>query len=189
MKLSLAFALVTLLTTLAFADPTGAPKYKHPVIENHGGIVILPDAALQPKKNSKVILDITSDKREGSVILGFDRAALILNQYSEAGAGIDNGLKMAVILHGPATKAALSHEGYAGHTDSYHSDLGKTKNPDLELIQKLKKAGVDVYVCGQALAHHGYATSEVAPEVRIAVSAATVNINLQMDGYAYIPFK
>ena len=123
------------------------------------------------------------------MLLGFDRAALILNQYTEAGAGTDNGFKMAIILHGPATKAALSHEGYAKHTDSYKTDLGKTKNPHLELIQKLKKAGVDIYVCGRALAHHGYATSEVAPEVKMAVSAATVNINLQMDGYAYIPFK
>ena len=62
-------------------------------------------------------------------------------------------------------------------------------NPNLELITRLKKAGVEIYVCGQALAHHGYATNEVAPEVKVAVSAATVNINLQMDGYAYLPFK
>lgn len=189
MKFAAIFTLAMLVTTTAFADPTGDPQYKHPIIKNHGGIVVLPDAAQQPKKNSKVILDITSDKMEGGVILGFDRAALILNQYTEAGAGIDNGFKMAIILHGPATKAALSHEGYAKHTGSYHTDLGKTKNPNLDLIMQLKKAGVDIYVCGQALAHHGYATSEVAPEVKVAVSAATVNINLQMDGYAYIPFK
>ena len=96
---------------------------------------------------------------------------------------------MAIILHGPATKAALSHEGFAKHTKSYETDLGKTKNPNLDLIRRLKEAGVNVYVCGQALAHHGFATTEVAPEVQVAVSAATVNINLQMDGYAYIPFK
>ena len=112
------------------ADPTGEPEYKQPVIKDHGGIVVLPDAAHQPKKNSKVILDIT-----------------------------------------------------------YMTDLGKTKNPNLELIGQLKKAGVEIFVCGQALAHHSYATSEVAPGVKVAVSAATVNINLQMDGYAYIPFK
>ena len=176
-------------TTTAIADPTGDPQYKHPVIKNHGGIVVLPDVAHQPKQNSKVILDITSDDKSGSVIKGFDRAALILNQYTEAGAGMDKGFKMAIILHGPATKAALSHEGYAKHTNSYLTDKGKTKNPNLELMAKLKEAGVEIFVCGQALAHHGFATSEVAPEVKVAVSAATVNINLQMDGYAYIPFK
>jgi intracellular sulfur oxidation DsrE/DsrF family protein len=181
--------LCLIFASTLLADPTGDPQYKHPLIKQHGGIVALPEAAHQPAKNSKVILDITTDKREGDVLLGFDRAALILNQYTEAGAGVKNGLKMAIVLHGPATKAALSHEGYARHTDSYHTDLGKSQNPNLKLIGELKKAGVEVFVCGQALAHHGYAASDVAPEVTIAVSAATVNINLQMDGYAYIPFK
>jgi len=171
------------------ADPTGEPNYEHPVIKDHGGIVVLPDAAHQPKKNSKVLLDITADDKSGSVIKGFDRAALILNQYTEANAGTENGFKMAIILHGPATKAALSHEAFAKHTNSYLQDKGKSQNPNLELMAKLKKAGVEIFVCGQALAHHGYATDEVAPEVKVAVSAATVNINLQMEGCAYIPFK
>lgn len=182
-------AAVFLFAGTPLADPTGSPEYKHPVIKDHGGIVVLPDADHQPKKSSKVLLDITADKKEGGVNLGFDRAALILNQYAGAGAGIEHGFKMAIILHGPATKAALSDEGFAKHTGSYETNLGKSKNPNLKLIRDLKKAGVDIYVCGQALAHHGFATTEVAPEVRVAVSAATVNINLQMDGYAYIPFK
>ncbi|TWU23969.1 DsrE/DsrF-like family protein [Novipirellula galeiformis] len=183
-------AAVMLLGTTAYAaDPTGDAKYEHPVIKDHGGIVVLSDAAHQPLKNSKVLLDITSDSKSGSVIKGFDRAALILNQYAQATAGTDNGFKMAIILHGPATKAALSHEAYAKHTNSYLRDKGKAKNPNLELMSQLKKAGVEIYVCGQALAHHSYASGDVVPEVKVAVSAATVNINLQMDGYAYIPFK
>jgi len=189
MKSLITFALCATVSITTYADPTGDPQYTHPVIKGHGGIVALPDVAHQPRKNSKVLLDITSDKMEGGVLKGFDRAGLILNQYTEAGAGTDNGFKMAIILHGPATKAALSHEGYARHTGSYLKDLGKTKNPNLELLQKLNEAGVEIFVCGQALAHHGFATSDVAPPVKVAVSAATVNINLQMDNYAYIPFK
>lgn len=188
MKSLIVLTLVALLTTTAFADPTGDPHYQHPVIKNHGGIVVLPDAAYQPKKNAKVILDITSDGKSGSVIKGFDRAALILNQYTKAEAGMDHGLEMAIILHGPATKAALSHDGYAKHTNSYLTDKGKTKNPNLDLIAKLKEAGVEIFVCGQALAHQGYATSDVASDVKVAVSAATMSINLQMEGYAYLPF-
>lgn len=189
MKFTVTSAVAVLLTTALSANPTGQPEFRHPVIKDHGGIVVLPEAAHQPRKNSKVILDITSDSKSGSVIKGFDRAALILNQYSEAGAGMDDGFRMAIILHGPATKSALSHEGYARHTNPYLTDKGKTKNPNLELLARLKNAGVEIFVCGQALAHHGMATGDVAPEVQVAVSAATVNINLQMDGYAYIPFK
>ncbi|GJL51583.1 DsrE family protein [Candidatus Nitrospira salsa] len=189
MKYALTLTFTVLLATAVSANPTGAPEYTHPIIKSHGGIVVLSDAALPPKKTSKVIIDITSDAQSGSVIKGFDRAALILNQYTQAGAGIDHGFKMAVILHGAATKAALSHEAYAKHASSYMKDLGKTKNPNLELIRELKKTGVDIYVCGQAAAHHGFATTEIAPDVKVAVSAATANINLQMDGYAYIPFN
>jgi len=176
-------------TTVNAAEPAEGPDYRHAVIKSHGGTVVLPDAAHQPKRNSKVLLDITSDSKSGSVIKGLDRAALILNQYAQADAGPENGFQVAIILHGPATKAALSHEAYARHTNSYLRDKGKAKNPNLELIAQLKQAGVEIFVCGQALAHHGYAKNEVAPEVKVAVSAATVNINLQMDSYAYIPFK
>lgn len=190
MKLFTLAAPLLLFSSMAMgADPTGQADFQHPVIEEHGGIVVLPQAAHQPKKDSKVLIDITSDGKSGSVIKGFDRAALILNQYTQAGAGMKNGFKMAIILHGPATKAALTDESYAKHTNPYITDKGKTKNPNLALMAKLKKSGVEIFVCGQALAHHGYATSEVASEVKVAVSAATVNINLQMDGYAYIPFK
>lgn len=185
----LCFALSIFCSTVLGADPTGDPTFEHPVIKDHGGIVALPDAAQQPKKNSQVVLDITSDDRSGGVIKGLDRAALILNQYTDSKAGTSDGFKMAIILHGPATVAALSQDAYARHAQPYMKDKGKTSNPDLELIAKLKNAGVQIYVCGQALAHHGFATTEVAPEVKVAVSAATVNINLQMDGYAYIPFN
>lgn len=189
-------ALILALTLLATSvsahsqntNPTGNPGFQHPLIKKHGGIVVLPDAAQQPEKNSKVVLDITSDEMSGDVIKGFDRAALILNQYTQAEAGMKNGFKMALILHGPATKAALSNDAYARHSKPYSQAQGKNKNTNLELLEELKKQGVEIYVCAQALAHHGYATGEVASAVTIAVSAATVNINKQMDGYAFIPF-
>ncbi|MFH5804711.1 DsrE family protein [Alienimonas sp. DA493] len=188
MKTLTTLGVPALATALLVADPTGTPEFEYPLIEGHGGVVALPDAAQQPEKNSKVLLDVTSDAKSGDVIKGFDRAALILNQYAQAGAGTDDGLKMALILHGPATKAALRDEAYVKHSKPYAQAQGPSSNPNLDLIKKLKQEGVEIYVCGQALAHHGFATDEVAPEVTVAVSAATVNINLQTDGYAYIPF-
>ncbi len=190
--MKIAFDMVMLVVlihgSVLAVDPTGQASFEHPLIKDHGGIVVLPEADQQPKPNSKILLDITSDKKSGSVILGLDRAALILNQYTQAGAGKENGFKMALVLHGSATSAALSQEAYAKHAEPYMKDKEKSKNVNLELLRKLKRAGVEVYVCGQALAHHGFAVDEVATEVKVAVSAATVSINLQMDNYAYIPF-
>jgi intracellular sulfur oxidation DsrE/DsrF family protein len=190
MKLILSSVLIILAsaTVVTATDPMGTPLFVHPVIKNYGGVVALPNADHQPRANAKVLLDITSDAKEGGVVKGLDRAALIVNQYALANVNLRSGLKLAVVLHGPATKAALSQEAYARHAKPYLKDLGKTTNPDLELIRQLKQAGVDVFVCGQALAHQGYSTDSVAPEVTISLSAATVNINLQNDGFAYIPF-
>ncbi len=188
MRTAMAVALTVLLAAAAVSNPTRDPSFQHPVIKGHGGIVLLPGTAHPPKPDSKVVLDITSDELSGKILKGFDRAALMLNLYSQAGAGTDNGLKMAIILHGPATKAALSDDAFAKHSQPYAKNQGATKNPNLDVIRELTEAGVEVFVCGQALAHHGYGTDEVADEVSVAVSAATANINLQTDGYAYIPF-
>jgi len=177
-----------LVAALLAADPTGSPQYQHLVIQDHGGIVVVPEAAEQPRRNSKVILDITSGEMAGGVLKGFDRAALIINLYTQADIGPKQGMKMAIILHGSATKAALTDTAYKEHSSSYTKQLGLRGNPNLALIRRLNEVGVEIYVCAQALAHHGFATAEVAPAVKVAVSAASVNINKQMDGYAYLPF-
>jgi intracellular sulfur oxidation DsrE/DsrF family protein len=186
--LAISLILSTAIAQTENANPTGKPSFQFPLIQKHGGIVTVPKASQQPKKNSKVLLDITSEEQSGGVIKGFDRAALILNQYTKAGAGIDNGFKMVLVLHGPATKAILNNEAYVKHSGAYSKSVGVDKNPNLELLQKLKDNGVQIYVCAQALAHNGYSTDEVAKPVMTAVSAATVNINMQMENYAYIPF-
>jgi intracellular sulfur oxidation DsrE/DsrF family protein len=62
-------------------------------------------------------------------------------------------------------------------------------NPNLPLIRELKKAGVEVFVCGQSLHELGFKEEEVAEEVPMADSAMLVFVNQQGDGYAYIPVR
>ena len=57
------------------------------------------------------------------------------------------------------------------------------------MIRALKKAGVDVFVCGQSLHELGFKAEEVAGEVPVADSAMLVLVNKQADGYAYIPAR
>lgn len=158
-------------------DPTANSEYVTPVMDGYGQFVRLPDAAFQPEKDSKVVLDITSDKLEGEVIKALDRAALMLGQYADA----DAPIKMALVLHGSATKAVLTDAAYEKHKKS------KT-NPNLGLIRTLEKQGVEIFVCGQALANKRYALDEIVPEVTVALSAATAVITLQKQGYSYLPF-
>jgi intracellular sulfur oxidation DsrE/DsrF family protein len=55
------------------------------------------------------------------------------------------------------------------------------------VIGELRKAGVEVFVCGQALASKGFEESEVSEGVKVASAALTVVINRQADGYSYVP--
>jgi intracellular sulfur oxidation DsrE/DsrF family protein len=175
--------LLTAVLLVAAPDPTGEPQFQHPLVKDHGGIVVLSDTAEQPKKDSKVLLDLTSDEKRGEVLKGLDRAAVIANLYAQAGVGPKQGMRLAVVLHGPATKAALNDEAYARHVE----DAPQGKNPHRKLISDLKEAGVEIYVCGQALARQKYRSDQVIPEVTIAISAATVHINKQMAGYVLVP--
>lgn len=182
MRCAALIAILAPLTLLFGAEQpnTANPTYEHPLIKHHGGIVPVPDAAQPPQAGAKVVFDIISDNGANKVTKGLDRVALFLNLYSDFDvkpAEVD----AAIILHGDATKAALRNQAYARRT-------GSKTNPNLEVIRALKRHGVEVYVCAQALAHHNFGMDEVADAVDVAASAATVNVNLQMDGYARIPF-
>jgi intracellular sulfur oxidation DsrE/DsrF family protein len=81
--------------------------------------------------------------------------------------------------YGAATDGALDDEHYR---QKYGID-----NPNLNLIRKLRNAGVDVAVCGQAAAEHQDQYEWIAPEVTLALSALTTITTLEHQGYALVP--
>ena len=156
-----------------------SPKLVFPIIPNVGGVVPLPKAAEQPRKGAKVVIDITADAKPADVNKGLERAARLLNLYGSAGLKASD-VKIAIVMHGEATKSVLEDE-------VYKSKFGAGKNPNLAVIGELRKAGVEVFVCGQALAYKGFEESEVADGISVAAAALTVIVNRQADGYAYVP--
>ena len=63
------------------------------------------------------------------------RVARTVNLYASAGVPL-NHLKFVAVMYGAATDAALDNEHYR---QKYDSD-----NPNLDLIRKLRNAGVEV---------------------------------------------
>lgn len=153
-------------------------KLVFPIISKYGGIVARPGAAEQPRAGAKVIFDVTTDSKPGDVNKGLERAARLLNLYGAAGMRAAD-VKIVIVLHGEATKSVLNDA-------AYNMRSGVEQNPNLPLIRALQAAGVDLFVCGQALHNKGIPDAEVADEVQIAAAALTVVINKQMDGYACI---
>ena len=150
-----------------------------PIISSHGGVVSRPAAAEKPRVGAKVVFDVTADAKPETVNKGLDRAARLLNLYGAAGLK-SSDLTISLILHGEATKSALNDQEYKERFDI-------DQNPNLPLIWDLKKAGVEVFVCGQALNYKGFPDSTVANGITIADAALTVVINKQHDGYSYVP--
>jgi intracellular sulfur oxidation DsrE/DsrF family protein len=156
-----------------------AAKFEFPVIAGYGGVVQTPGAAEGPRKGSKVVFDVTADAKDpDKVVPALERIAMLLNLGGQAGLKPAD-FRITVVLHGNATAAALSDA-------AYQKSEGRA-NPNADLMAKLKAAGVEMFVCGQALARKGFGPKDVRGEFRIAVAALTFVVNKQADGFAYVP--
>ncbi len=87
--------------------------------------------------------------------------------------------EFAVVFHGDATLAVLND-------DAYSAKFNAKGNPNLDLLHQLHEQGVELFVCGQTLISKEAKPEEVAVFVDTAVSALTVVVNLQADGYAHV---
>jgi intracellular sulfur oxidation DsrE/DsrF family protein len=61
-------------------------------------------------------------------------------------------------------------------------------NPNLKVLAELKKAGVEIFVCGQNLAHENIDPKIISPDVAVASAAQIVLMTYQNDGYALMSF-
>jgi intracellular sulfur oxidation DsrE/DsrF family protein len=163
------------------STPTSATEKKlmFPIVEGIGGVLPRPQAVEQPRSGAKVVFDVTHDTKSADINKGLDRVARLLNLYGSAGLKASD-VKIALVLHGESTKAALSDTAYKTRFDI-------EKNPNLPLIKKLQDLGVEIYVCGQALNYKNFEDTEVAEHIPVASAALTVVTNKQADGFSYIP--
>jgi intracellular sulfur oxidation DsrE/DsrF family protein len=178
-RIVLCVATALVAATCVAAQPPAEAKLVYPIIPNVGGVVPLPKAAEQPRKGAKVVFDVTADAKPGDVNKGVERVARLLNLYGAAGLKAAD-VKVAVVFHGEATKTALTDA-------AYKAKLGAEKNPNLPVLGDLRKAGVEVFVCGQALHYKGFKEADVAEGASVAAAALTVVANRQTDGFAYVP--
>jgi intracellular sulfur oxidation DsrE/DsrF family protein len=161
----------------------GAPTdfWQTPVLTAVGKMHPLPDAAYQPQKAAiyKIVFDVTKGgDKPAEVSPSLDQVARAVNLYASAGVPLDH-LKFVAVLHGDATAAALDNA-------HYKRQFG-VDNPNLETIRKLRAAGTDVAVCGQATAEHHFQYEWIAPNVTLALSALTTITVLENEGYALMP--
>lgn len=186
-KILAALILATLTAGLAIAqtarkstaDKTESSQYTNPAIARYGKVVKLPDSAQQPRDGSKILVDVTRGGEPDKLNDALDKVARFVNIYRGAGK-TPAKVEIAVVLHGDATLTVLNSEAYSKHFKT-------STNPNLDCLHELRTAGVDIFVCGQSLIGKGAKPDEVVADSQVAVSALTSLVNLQRDGYAYVP--
>ena len=154
-----------------------------PVIPHHGPVYPVPPDSynLDPAQSYRVVMDVAKGPDDPAQLnRGIESAARFLNLHARH--GIDPGkLEMAMVLHGAGgARAALSDEAHQAHFD--------VANPNRGLFEELGKAGVRIYLCGQTAAYYGYAADDLLPQVTMALSAMTVHVRLQQEGFRAILF-
>lgn len=173
---------ILLLVSSILADVAWAEPVAGPVIEDYGPVYYVPQVplVLPDGVRLKAVFDVSGTPEESDKLnYRLETVARYLNMHARA--GIDPArLDVAVVLHGKATRAALS-------ADAFEERYGRI-NPDGDLIQRLAAAGVQFLVCGQSAAASGFRPEEMAPGMTLSLSALTALVGLQSDGYALIPW-
>ena len=169
------------LAVMSSAGSAGGTA-QQPVIAGYGKITPVEGAVERPDRSLRyrVLFSVTkAASSPDKVNPSLEKVARFLNLL-----GADNVRQaqgdVVVIVHGPATPIIAENGAYATKT-------GAATNPNLALIAALKRAGVSVRVCSQALVGNGIAPAEVDKVVEVDVSALTTMATLQIRGWALIP--
>ena len=105
-------------------------------------------------------------------------AARYLNTLAKVGVPPEHR-KIAVIFHQGATPAILKN-------DEFRKRNNGQDNPNIAIIQALKKAGVEFHVCGQAVLGAKVDPKDIQPEIQVDLWALTTIINMELRGYVRI---
>ena len=131
-----------------------------------------------PNVEFKVLFDVKLVAPEGTAVNPMlQTTARYLNTLAKAGVPADHR-KIAVIFHQGGTDIIMNNEAY----NARHGQ----DNPNVALIQALKKAGVEFHVCGQAVLGREIDPKTIMPEIQVDLWALTTIINFELKGYVRI---
>lgn len=178
---SLVFPLL-LISAFSSAALAQWPAPVSPVIPEADGYVAIPNVAKAPGKGRiyRAVWDATQAADAPDHILpALNMAGSELNALGASGLPLTNA-KFVVVFHGAGLDGILDDA-------HYQTKFGKT-NPNLKVLSEMKKAGVELYVCGQYLAYTKTDPATISPDVTVASDALLVLMEYQNQGYALMSF-
>jgi intracellular sulfur oxidation DsrE/DsrF family protein len=131
------------------------------------------------KTDYKVLFDVaTGGDKPGEVNPTLQTVARYVNTLAKVGVPAEHR-KIAVIFHQGATPAILKDDAYKARNNGQD-------NPNIAIIQALKKAEVELHVCGQAVLNAKIDPKDIQPEIQLDLWALTTIVNMQLRGYQFI---
>jgi len=179
--LAVLFVLLSSAIVVHAAEPKwGTPEA--PAVSEADGFITIPDAAIPPSREHtyKAVFDATrAAGKPDRLVPAINMAGSELNALSASGVPLNNA-QFVLVFHGAAIDGLLNEE-------TYKSRFG-VSNPNLPAIEKMRAAGVQIYVCGQNLAFENFDKTTLTPDVVIASDALIVLMTFQNQGYALLSF-
>jgi intracellular sulfur oxidation DsrE/DsrF family protein len=173
---AMAFAFLTAISGSALAQSEHTlPIPGGEVAQDIPGAKELPD----PATMYKVVFDIaTAAPKIDQVNPGLAVIVRYLNTLAKNGVPADHR-KIAVVLHQKSTEIILNNEAFRARNEGHD-------NPNITLIQSMKKAGIDFRVCGQAVLANKIDPKNILPEIQLDLWALTTLVDLQLRGYVHV---
>ncbi|MBD3615280.1 MAG: DsrE family protein [Gracilimonas sp.] len=173
--------LLLLLPLFLFTSNIFAQEAHFPIIKNFGGIYEIPESVNpNPDMEYNIVIDLkTLQQDKESLNPGLNNVARMMNLHGLGGVK-EESLSVVVVVHGGATDIVINNEAYQKRY--------KLNNPNLELIDTLNEAGVEIYVCGQSLLAREYGFDEINPQVTKGLSMLTVFTTYMNKGYKPLVF-
>ena len=132
-----------------------------------------------PNMTYKVVFDITkAAPKIDDLNPGLTVVARYFNTLAQRGVPANHRM-IAVVIHQDAT-------GIVQNNEAFKARNGGHDNPNIALIQSMKKAGVDFRVCGQAVLANKIEPKTIQPEIELDLWALTTLVNLQLRGYVHV---
>ena len=170
-----------LATVLAYSSPARAQAGQALPVPGVDPARDVPGAKEMPdpKTEYKVLFDVaTAAPKSTDVNPMLQAAARYLNTLAKTGVPAEHR-KLAVIFHQGGTPAILKNEEFKKRNNGQD-------NPNIAIVQALKKAGVEFHVCGQAVLGMKIDPKDIQPEIQLDLWALTTIVNMELRGYVRI---
>ena len=182
MKIGIVLTLFLLTGLLSYKTFAQLGSLQARIIPEADAYVAIPNVAIPPDKKRvyRAIYDATRAAKDPTQLIpALNMAGSELNAFAVGGVPLKNA-KFVIVFHGAAINGILDEP-------IYKTKFG-VSNPNLKVLSELKKAGVEIYVCGQNLLGENIDPNMISKDVTVASDALIVLMAYQNDGYALMSF-